>query len=164
MNDIHSSIIASAASCGGNPPTPVPNAGKRNAADSQLMRPHERILRRLPDFELICGEILSHHSGMNDVFGREGAAARHDGLTNLHRTLSYRLAFDIRATRPFQRSRDARAHPQVIVGRVHNRIDLRLADVPALRFERGFPHPDDHTLIIRLRFCFVETRKISLTY
>src|SRR5205085_8476464 len=53
------------------------------------------------------------------------------------------------------RARYAGPHPEVIVGGVHHCIHLRLADVPALGFERGFPHSDDHTFIIPPRFCFV---------
>src|SRR2546425_1676639 len=115
------------------------------------MRTDQRIFRGLPDFGLIGGEILSHDRSVNDVFGVEIAATRNHGLTNLDRTFSYRLAFNGGAARSFQRARYTSPHPEVVIGSVHNRIHLRLADVPALGFERDFPHADDHTLIIRPR-------------
>ena len=45
------------------------------------------------------------------------------------RPLRHRLALDLLAARTLQRARDARAHPEVVVRRVRDRVDVERRDV-----------------------------------
>ncbi len=61
---------------------------------------------------------------MDDVAIREITGGRLDGGADLNRPLRHRLALDGRAAAPFDRSRDAGAHPQMIVRGVADGIDI----------------------------------------
>ena len=91
---------------------------------------------------------------MDDIPGWKGTAVCNNGFTNLERTFRDRFALDLNAARSLQRACYSGAHPKMIIGGVHDGIHFRLADVPALGFQRRLPDRDDHTLIIRPRkFC-----------
>jgi len=56
--------------------------------------------------------------------------ARDDGPTERDGRLTDRREFDGVATRALERSTDPGRHPKRKVRRVHDRVDLQLADVP----------------------------------
>jgi hypothetical protein len=66
---------------------------------------------------------------MDDVFGLEVAGARHDHVADLDRALRHRLGLDLASTRALDRPGDAGAHPQLVVGRVRDRVHVELRNV-----------------------------------
>src|SRR5207253_1681006 len=64
-----------------------------------------------------------------DPARRQRARAGRDRLADRDRPLRDRLALDLLAARALDRARDARAHPEVVVRRVRDRVDLEPGDV-----------------------------------
>ncbi len=115
--------------------------GNGNAADAgaegrERERPRAETVGRLEDClgrasdELRRrAQVLAHHRSVDDVLRLQRAAASGDRAADRDRPLRHRLALDLRAAGPLDRAGDTGAHPQVVVGRVRDRVDLELRDV-----------------------------------
>src|SRR6266516_3180424 len=66
---------------------------------------------------------------MDDPAGLEPPGAGRDRVAELDRPLSDRLALDLFTSGAFDRARHAGSHPEVVVGRVGDRVDLERRDV-----------------------------------
>jgi hypothetical protein len=66
---------------------------------------------------------------VDDPASGEPAGVRRNRVAHLDRSLLDRLALDLVAAGALDRARDARAHPQLVVRRVGDRVDIQLRDV-----------------------------------
>ena len=66
---------------------------------------------------------------MDDVTSLEATGAGCDSGADRDRALRHRLALDLLPARPLDRPGDAGAHPQMVVGRVRDRVDVERRDV-----------------------------------
>ena len=122
-------------SSSGKPPTPVPKAG--NASDAQPSpSATSRQLRRRPlDQPGVRAQVLPHHGAVDHVPRRGGAPRRSRPPCRPGSAPSHRLPLDLLASGPLDRARDAGAHPEVVVGRVRDRVDVERRDVSLDDFE-----------------------------
>jgi hypothetical protein len=72
---------------------------------------------------------------MDDVPRREPSGTRRNGRAERDRSFRDRLALNLLAAGPLDRPRDARAHPQTIVGGVGDRVERKRGDVALDDFE-----------------------------
>ena len=66
---------------------------------------------------------------MYDPFRGQAPRARHDGVAEGDGALGHGLALDLLSAGSLDRARNARSHPEVVVGRVRDRIHGELCDV-----------------------------------
>ena len=77
----------------------------------------------------------THDSAVDYPPHVEVAGSGRDGVTDLDRTLGDRLPLDLLAAGSLDRPGDPRSHPQVVVGRVRDRVHVELRDVTVDDFE-----------------------------
>ncbi len=77
-------------------------------------------------------KILAHDCRVNNVTGTQASTLRYDGLSHRDGTLFHRLDFDIRSAGVLDGSSHSSTHPEMIIGRIDDRIGIHLGDI-ALR-------------------------------
>ena len=127
--------VTRAASSSGNPPTPVPSAGKAMLV-TLISRARAIALRTAASMIVAARPAVAvERDGVDHELGGEGAGRRHDRVAERDRRLADGRELDRIAAGPLDRAADARRHPQRQVGRVHDRVDLEVADVPVPEFD-----------------------------
>ena len=79
--------------------------------------------------------------GMDDGLGREVAGGRHDRAAQRHGRLADRGELDAVTAGAFQRTADTGRHPERQIGRVHDGVDLQVADVPVPQLDACQTYP-----------------------
>ena len=126
---------------------------EREAADARAERREGDARRpdlarpghRAPDGGLDDGParpaVAIERDGVDDGPGGERAGRRHDGAAERHRRLADGRELDRVAAGALDRAADPGRHPQRQVGRVHDGVDLQVADVavPELDARQTYP-------------------------
>src|SRR5580704_427133 len=102
-----------------------------------LLRDGQRRAGRGGDLRRICFEIFVHSCCVDDVGGGQVAGDREHGLADLDRALAQGVLLDDVAPLPFQGPGYSRAHQELGVGGIDDRIDLGFRDVPTLYLDGG---------------------------
>ena len=106
-----------------------PQRGKRDRAQPQTVGQPEGAARGRTDARLAGGEVLSHRHRVDHVAGRQPAGAGGDGFADGHRTPAHRLLFDLRSAALLDRAGHTPAHPEVVVGGIHDRLAGQRGDI-----------------------------------
>src|SRR5690242_11742523 len=129
-------ITASADWTAGTPPMPLPRAGK--ARDDSLCFSASASVARVAA-EILAGSAfrsLPMVTAWMTWVGGKVAGDGEDRLSDLDRALAQCVFLDHESALALQRTGHARAHQELVVGRVHHRVHLGVRDVAPLDHDR----------------------------
>src|SRR5436190_13400784 len=113
--------------------------GERDAAGADLTGASHRAAHRRLDDRAAGPPVAIEGDGVDDVLGGKRAGRRHDRAAERDGSLADGREFDRIAARPLERAADAGRHPERQIRRVHDRVDLQVADIaiPELDARQG---------------------------
>jgi hypothetical protein len=108
---------------------------ERERAAAQLVCELEAGMRGAAHEPGVRPQVLAHHGSVDDPARREAPRACRDRGAQLDRAALQRLKLDLVAAGPLDGSRDARPHPEAVVRRVRDGVDLQRCDVAVANLE-----------------------------